>query len=417
MKTPTSKPFVLNSLDDIDFYKFAMGQLIQKDFPDVPVTFGFKNRTKSVRIGKSIPEADLRRELDHARTLRFNNTNLHYLRGTNEYSARMFKEPYLDFLRNFSLPPYELHHTGDDFELEFPGIWSEATYWETISLSIVNELYFWAELEKLSPAKRKQVFAEGEKRLMAKIEILKQNPGITFSEFGTRRRFSRDWQDFVVGTLASELPETQFRGTSNVNLAMKHGLLPMGTNAHELAMVLAGTMQRTDDELRNSQYEVLKHWWNMYGEGLSIVLPDTFGSDFVFRTMPREMAESWKGFRHDSGNPFHFGEKVIAFYKSLGIDPRKKLIVFSDGLDIEVILALYKQFKGRINVTFGWGTNLTNDLGFTTLSLVTKAITACGRPLVKLSDNLEKSTGPNAEKERYVTIFDYHNTFSSVPVY
>jgi nicotinate phosphoribosyltransferase len=130
------------------------------------------------------------------------------------------------------------------------------------------------------------------------------------------------------------------------------------------------------------------------------------------------MAELWKGFRHDSGNPFEFGEKVVAFYQSLGINPRKKLIVFSDGLDIEVILAIHKRFKGRINITFGWGTNLTNDLGFLTLSLVNKVLFACGRPTIKLSDDLGKSTGEDAtEKERYVRVFDYHNTFLSKQVY
>ena len=404
------------SLLDVDFYKFAMGQIIHRKFPDVPVRLGFKNRTKSVKLGKFIQEETLRRELNHVMDLRFNNTDLHYLRGTNEYNDRMFEEPYLQFLKNLRLPPYELQYSsdGEEFSLEFPGKWSEVTYWETISLSIINELYFRTLMERLSPAEQQKVYLDGKARLQKKIEILKLHPGINFSEFGTRRRFSREWQDSeVVATLAKEMPESQFRGTSNVYLAMKHGLLPMGTNAHELAMVFAGTMQRDDNELRNSQHEVLRHWWDAYGEGLSIVLPDTFGSDYVFRTMTREQAEQWKGFRHDSGDPFEFGEKVIAFYKGLGIDPKKKLIVFSDGLDTATIVELHKRFDGRIIVTFGWGTDLTNDLGFKTLSLVTKAIEACGRPLVKLSDNLEKATGPEEEKARYITAFGYHNHYSA----
>lgn len=398
---------IITSLLDIDFYKFTMGQLAFKRYPDVPVTYAFKNRTKRVCLAGHIDLGELREELDHVRTLQFNKSELHYLRGTNEYRERMFGEDYLQFLANLRLPSYQLAKGGGDLFLEFSGNWAEAIYWETIALTIINELYYRSILKGLSWFERNSVFATGQLRLSEKIKRLKERPEITFCDFGTRRRFSKFWQDYVAQSLASELPSNQFLGTSNTYLAMKYGLLPMGTSAHELFMVMAGLMADADGGILQATGRVLRDWWEEYGWGLSIALTDTFGTDFFFRIMTQEQARDWKGLRQDSGDPIEFGEKAIAFYDSHGVNPREKLIVFSDGLDVDLIFKIADRFRNRIRCTFGWGTNLTNDLGFPALSLVIKTVRAAGRGLVKLSDNLAKAIGQPADVERYKEIFGY----------
>ncbi|MEK7191896.1 MAG: nicotinate phosphoribosyltransferase [Patescibacteria group bacterium] len=399
--------WIINSLLDTDFYKFTMGQLVFRKFRDVRVKYAFKNRTKDVNLTKFIREEDLRQELDHVRTLKFNRTEIKYIRGTNEYGDQMFGEDYIHFLERMELPPYQLAYKDGQLVLEFEGDWHSAIYWEIFALAIVNELYYKSLMSGLSKFDREIVGAKGQLRLAEKIKVLKENPDIVFTDFGTRRRFDHEWQDYVVETLAGEFPETQFRGTSNVALAMKHGLFPMGTSAHELFMVLAGIAGDADENVRRSHNDVLKHWWEMYGWGLSIALTDTFGSDFFFRDMTKNQAKEWKGLRQDSGDPVAFGEKAIGFYEVCGVDPRDKMIIFSDGLDIEAIVKLHKHFKGRIKTTFGWGTNLTNDLGFRALSLVVKTVEANSRSLVKLSDNLAKAIGKPEDVERYKRIFGY----------
>lgn len=403
---------IIERLTDADFYKFTMGQLVFERYPDVRVRYAFKNRTAGVRLAEVIDGAELRRELNHVRSLRFTKTELHYLRGTNEYQDRMFAEPYLEFLAGLELPPYRLETCDGQLVLEFSGRWCEAIYWETIALSIVNELYYRALLERMTNFDRDTVRAEGCLRLQGKIKVLRERPDITFADFGTRRRFSRAWQDYVVGVLAEELPK-QCLGSSNTYLAAKHGLLPMGTSAHEMYMVMSGVMHGSDDGIRASHNHVLEDWWDRYGHGLSIALTDTYGSDFFFRDMTREQARNWKGLRQDSGDPFEFGEKAIAFYQERGIDPREKIIIFSDGLDLDTIVRLADHFKGRIKVSFGWGTNLTNDLGLPALSLVVKAVEANGHGTVKLSDNLAKATGRPEDIARFKGIFGHTETLFS----
>ena len=407
---------IIMSLLDVDQYKGTMGQFIHNRYSDVPVRFGFTNRTKSVCLAREIDQGQFREELQHARNLRAKSEEVDFLRQQRVNGKRVFKDPYLDFFGSLALPPFELEYWRDQIRLEFPGRWDEVSHWETISLSIANELYYRAQLKKMGVSKEDAVIAEGKKRLFSKIELLWRYPEIHFMEFGTRRRFARAWQEYVVRVFIDKLPK-QLLGTSNMLLAMKYGITPMGTNAHELQMILAGINSETDEELSVSQGKLLQAWWDEYGEEFSIVLPDTFGSECVFRTMTREQANGWKGFRHDSGDPIKFGERVIRFYQDLEIDPRRKLIVFSDGLDVATMIKIITHFRGRIQVTFGWGTNATNDLGFKPLSLVTKAIEAMGRKLVKLSDNIEKAIGPRDEVERYKRVFGYDCHFSETPVY
>lgn len=401
---------IIESLLDIDFYKFTMGQVAFHRYRDVTGKFAFINRTKKVLLPEFVNEDELRKELDYAQALRCGKSELHYLRGTNEYQERMFKEDYLEFMSGLRLPGYRLEKVGGQYELEFSGKWSEVTYWETVALSIINELYYAYFMRRLSKFEREKVYAEGVRRLAEKIEILKKRPDITFTDFGTRRRFSRKWHDYVVQTLANELPSTQFLGTSNTYLAMKHSLLPMGTDAHERAMALSGIFHGSDEEIRASHNKNLRDWWDEYGWGLSIALTDTYGADFFFSDMTKEQARNWKGLRQDSGDPFKFANKAISFYQRCGVDARSKLIVFSDGLDIGTIVKLADYCKDYIKATFGWGTNLTNDLGFPSLSLIVKLVESNGHGTVKLSDNLAKAVGKPEDVKRFKKIFGYTDT-------
>lgn len=414
---------IITSLLEPDFYKFTMGQFVWRRYPNVDVTYAFRNRTKNVHLAQIIDFGELQEELDHVRTLHFSNTDLHYLRGTNEYGERMFCESYLEFLKNLRMPDYSFENVGGDLRLEFGGSWKEGIYWETVALSIVNELYARALLKPLTRFERETVYATGRLRLAEKIKALREHPTVLFSDFGSRRRFSGEWQAYVNQVLCEELPK-QFLGSSNTYLASKNGTVPMGTAAHELFMVVAGLREsdvyaKPHEWLTASQQEVLKGWWQEYGWGLSIFLPDTFGSEFFIRKLSYEQLAKWKGFRWDSGDPFVFGDRVIALYAEHGIDPTAKLLIPSDGLDLPTIFKLHDYFAGRIKMSYGWGTNLTNDLFDNTwhdglwygpLSLVVKPALADGHTLVKLSDNLAKATGPDDVVARYKLGAGYTNT-------
>jgi len=407
---------IIESLLDVDFYKFTMGQMVFLRYKEVPVTYALTNRTRDIRLADVVDAQELRDELDHARSLRFNNSELHYLRGTNEYGERMFSEDYLQFLRALQLPDYELTAVDGSFRLRFEGAWSETIYWETIALSLLNELYYKSLMRELTPFRRDLVLAEGTIRLAEKIRVLRSHPEIRFVDFGTRRRFSRQWQHYVDRTLAVELPG-QFIGTSATESALLHGLVPMGTSAHELYMVMSGIMHESDDRIRASHNQVLKDWWELYGWGLSVAVTDTYGSKFFFGDMDASQARAWKGLRHDSGDPFEFGERAMRFYEDYGIDAREKLLIFSDGLELDTILRLSDRFSGRIKLSFGWGTNLTNDLGFEPISIVVKAVEAAGSRTVKLSDNLAKATGTKEDIERFRRIFGHEHAHATAVRY
>lgn len=404
---------IITSLLDTDFYKFTMGQLAFIFYPNIEVEYTFKCRNKNFRLADFINQDQLREELIATRALKFKHSELHYLRGTNEYAERMFSEPWLEFLKKMEMPEFELLSVRDgNIVLSFRGKWPEAIYWETLALSIINELYYEALMKNMTAFQKDVIHSQGKIRLDEKIKLLKTRPDVTFIEFGTRRRFSRDWQDYVVQALKSELKPSQFLGTSNTYLAMKHDLIPMGTSAHEVYMAYSGIYHRSDEVIRNSHNISLREWWKLYGVGLSIALTDTYGSDFFFRDMTEEQARKWKGLRQDSGDPIVFGEKAIKFYENYGIDPKTKLIIFSDGLDIQTMFKLADHFKDRIKVSFGWGTNLTNDLGLKPLSMVIKLTKSNGHGTVKLSDNLAKAMGSDYDVERFKRIFGHTVTDS-----
>lgn len=410
--TIIDKPIVTSRLDT-DFYKFTMGQLVFRKYPDIPVVYEFKNRSR-YPLARNISLGRLREELEALRGLTLREGEYQYLQGLND---GMFGQDFLEHLRGLKLPEFELERVGDDIRLRFHGLWKDAIYWETPALAIVNELYCESLLGKLNPFDKINTIAIGRIRLYEKNRLLERHPGAVCSEFGTRRRAFGWWQDYVVSILKRGLPPSQFTGTSNVELAMKHQLNPIGTLAHQMFMAMSGIMHGSDEEVLASHNTVLRDWWQMYGYRLSIALTDTYGTDFFFRDMSFEQAKNWKGLRQDSGDPIEFGEKAIDFYESHGIDPRTKLIVFSDGLDVEAIIKIADHFSGRINTTFGWGTNLTNDIGFKPLSIVIKLVESCGHGTVKLSDNLAKATGKPEDIERFKKIFGYAREFKEACVY
>jgi nicotinate phosphoribosyltransferase len=395
----TDKPLI-DSLLDVDFYKDTMGQAIFHRHRTVPVKLAFKNRHTHVRLAECLDLAQLRENLDHLRTLRFRREELRYL------NQNMCQPDYLEYLRTLRLPEYHLDQRDGQLVLEFAGEWAAVTRWETLALQVVAELYAQGHEQELA---RK----EGLERLTAKIKVLKANPRIIFSDFGTRRRFSRRWQEEVVSRLVGN---PQFLGTSNTQLAMKYGLTPMGTNAHELPMVYSAIYRNEDEAARRlvSSRRVLEEWEEEYGLALSIFLPDTYGSDYFYsKVVSPRMLERWKGSRHDSGDPKEYGDKCIARYQAAGIDPTKKLIVFADGLDAPLIDNLERYFRGRIQTSFGIGTNLTNDLGPAPLSIVVKPVEANGLPVVKLSDNIEKATGDAREIDRMKRLVGYSVKFAA----
>lgn len=399
---------IINSLLDLDFYKLTMLQVAWKYFKNTEVKYAFKNRTKKIALANFIKEEDLRAELEHIRGLRFREDEIAYLRES-EYAKGIFSDEFLDFLRGLRLCDFHIENDGANYRIEVKGTWPGAILWETMILGVMVELYDRVLVER-SWNTLDDVFREGDKRLSRKIVLLKKYPEIRFSDFGTRRRFSKLWQRQVIKRLAEELPE-QFMGTSNVLLTKELGLRPIGTFAHEMYMIFSGIFNENDEEIKASHNKVLQFWWEEYGERLSIALTDTYGTQFFFEDFTDEQALLWKGLRQDSGDPFEFGDRAIAFYESKGIDPRTKIVVFSDGLDVEAIIALHKYFSGHIQVSFGWGTNLCNDLGFEALSLVVKAIEANGFGLVKLSDNLAKAMGDELQVDRFKKIFVYTRDF------
>jgi len=403
---------IINTMLEVDVYKILMLVFIMRYFENLDVEFAFKNRTVSVPLAKHVDIGELREQLAHVRTLSFEEDEIAHLR-----SWGIFPEWFLKRLKHLRLPEPVIEKTKDDqLSITATGKWCEVTLWETIILTITNELYSRSQIG-LDLTSQKVAFVEADKLLSRKIEFLNEKP-LTFAQFGLRRRASGLWERHVSKRLLGETHGAML-GISNVQVARELGVEALGTKAHELSMALYALRRHESDvAVRNSPFEVLDLWQRIYGQKLLIVLPDTFGSDFMLNNMTHEQALDWKGFRQDSGDPVQFGEKVISMYKRFGIDPSNKLLIFSDGLRIERMFELYQHFYGRIIVSFGWGTNLTNDFStHKALSLVMKLVRAAGRPAVKLSDNLLKAVGDKEEIEAAKRIFGYTNQFSEQPIY
>jgi nicotinate phosphoribosyltransferase len=410
-ETNAFTPIIITLLD-LDFYKLTMSQHQWKYHRRTFVRFGFTNRTK-VRLADFVNIEELRAQIAHVRTLKVTDKEIEYLAKLKGKSGRLlFDRKYLTSLRNKQLPPVSVEVVDGQFKINTIGVWWAVTLWETLIMSILNELYF-IEVVKRSGETLAAVFEEGMKRLDRKIERLKEWPSIRFSDFGSRRRFSKLWQKVVYACLEAAFGnESRFLGTSNVALSMEYDRMPIGTWAHEETMVIAALADDSDETLRASQAAFMREWEELYGIDLLIALSDTFGSEAFFEDF-KEFAKTWGGMRHDSGDPFEFGEAVIAYYESLGIDPMTKAIVFSDGLTDQTITELFYRFQNRIWMVFGWGTNLTNDLGFDALSIVMKAMAArldnesTWHLTTKLSDNPKKamSEGGQPVIDRYIRVF------------
>jgi nicotinate phosphoribosyltransferase len=401
---------IVRSLIDTDFYKLLMCQSVFRNKPDTQVTFSLINRTTSIPLAELIDEGELREQLDHIRTLSLTRGESTWLRGNTFYGKRqMFRPDFMEWFENLRLPPYHLERVGDQYELAFEGAWPEVMLWEIPALAVLMELRSRAVLHRMGKFELQVLYARAMTKLWEKVERLRDLPDVRIADFGTRRRHSFLWQDWCVQAMTEGLGD-KFVGTSNCRIAKNRDLEAIGTNAHELPMVYAA-LAETDAALAEAPYKVLADWHEEHDGNLRIILPDTYGTRGFLENAPDWLA-GWTGIRVDSGDPAEQAEIAIDWWKARGEDPREKMVIFSDGLDVDKIVELQAQFAGRVRPSFGWGTLLTNDFrGLTPeeslapFSLVCKAVDADGRPTVKLSDNPRKAMGPEGEVARYKRVF------------
>ncbi|WP_299787141.1 nicotinate phosphoribosyltransferase [uncultured Marivita sp.] len=401
---------IVRSLIDTDFYKLLMCQSVFRNKRDTQVTFSLINRSSHVPLAKLIDEGELREQLDHIRSLSLRRNESTWLRGNTFYGKRqMFRPDFMEWFENLRLPPYHLERLGDQYELTFEGAWPEVMLWEIPALAVLMELRGRAVLNDMGRFELQVLYARAMTKLWEKIEKLREVPELRIADFGTRRRHSFLWQDWCVQAMFEGLGDS-FVGTSNCLIAKNRDLEAIGTNAHELPMVYAA-LAEDDAALAKAPYDVLADWHEEHEGNLRMILPDTYGTEGFLRNAPDWLA-GWTGIRIDSGDPATGAEIAIKWWKERGEDPTKKLVIFSDGLDVNKILELQRQFAGRVRMSFGWGTLLTNDFrGLTPddrlapFSLVCKAVEANGRPTVKLSDNPNKAMGPQDQIDRYKRVF------------
>ena len=370
---------IITSLLDTDLYKFTMMQVVLHSFPEAQVEYRF--RCRNARIDLSPYVGEIEDEIRALCALSFAREELDYLRGW-----RFFKSDFVDLLRLFNLDERfisvsRVEGSPREIDITIKGPWLHTILFEVPVLAIVSEVYH----RNTHPHPD---FEEGRRRLVAKIA---QAATVTDSEFriadyGTRRRFSRVWQDEVVRTLKSGLG-SHFVGTSNVRMAMDHGLTPLGTMAHEYLQAC----QAVGPRLRDSQVFAFNMWAREYRGDLGIALSDVCGMDAFLRDFDLFFCKLFDGVRHDSGDPFEWGEKLIAHYEKMRIDPRTKTMVFSDSLNIPLAMRLFEYFKGRARTSFGIGTNFTNDLGYEPLQIVIKMTRCNGQPVAKISDEPSKA--------------------------
>lgn len=409
---------IIGSLLEVDWYKFTMGNFAFLRHRGVRVRYAFRNRHAArVHLPDFIRKEDLSAEIAHARSLRFREDEIAFLRQSPHVPKGLLSEGYLDALRTLRLPPVRLIWNKDACVIETEGVWYVTMLWETILMNIVNQLYF-RELFRRSGLAMERVWDEGARRLMRRVQAIKKRPSVRIVDFGLRRSFMLAWCDWIDGVLCDELGD-QFAGISNVRLAMKYGKKPSGTCAHEMPMVYAGLYGATDAGLRSSPMRFLGEWFGMYGPEGTVAIPDTFGTSSFIEDLPQELAEGIVLYKIDSGDPKERGLLWSeAFPRKWKIDPLTKRLIYCDGVDTPLIEDLEDALKGRIGIApYGPGTHLTNDVGFEPISIVVKASAVRrGRawvPLVKLSDNLDKASGPPEEIARYVRVFRYDNAYRS----
>jgi len=368
---------IIESLLDTDLYKFTMMQVVLHQFPAAQVQYRYHCRTPNVNLRPYLDE--IRTEIHSLCQLRFTEPELDYLAG-----LRFIKSDFIDFLRLFHLPERcisvtegaGLGNNSGEISITVCGPWLHTILFEIPVLAIVNEVYF----RHACPAPD---WDEGRTRLREKIRLVQDEPGVNFrvAEYGTRRRFSRRWHEEVLTTLKTHMGAS-LAGTSNVDLARRHNVLPLGTMGHEYLQAC----QALGPRLRDSQVFALEVWAREYRGDLGIALADTYGLDAFLRDFDMYFCKLFDGARHDSGDPFIWGERMLAHYQANRVDPAGKALVFSDALTFPRALALARRFGTRCKVSFGIGTNLTNDLGVEPLAIVMKMVRCNGQPVAKLSD-------------------------------
>ena len=370
---------IIQSLLDTDLYKFTMMQVVLHHFPAAQVEYRYRCRTPGVNLRPYLNE--IREEIGALCRLQFTGDELAYLG-----SLRFIKSDFIDFLGLFHLPGkcIEVTEGQKDGEIDITvrGPWLHTILFEIPVLAIVNEVYF-------RNVCKKPGWAEGRERLQRKMALVLDAPDLQefrVAEYGTRRRFSHAWHEEVILTMKAQMGE-HFAGTSNVWFAMKHGVLPLGTMAHEYLQAC----QALGPRLRDSQVFALETWAKEYRGDLGIALSDVYGIEAFLRDFDMYFCKLFDGARHDSGDPFEWGERMIAHYDSNRVDPRTKTLIFSDALTFPRAIELTRRFAGRCRTAFGIGTNLTNDLGHEPLQIVMKMVRCNGQPVAKVSDAPEKT--------------------------
>ncbi len=433
---------IVRFLSDTDFYKMLMHQFIWRNYYNTHVSFQAFNRTKTVLLAHDIDIDELRAQLDHVKTLRWTQQELNYFKAQEFYGKRdLYSSGYLDYLEHsWKLSDYTLDVTPEgQILLTFHGRWVETSPWEIYSLEIINEMRYRKIMSKMSKLDLDIMYSQAKTKAYRKAKKLALLPNLKITDFGTRRRHSHLWQEYIIN-LYREVLGDRFVGTSNVYFAMKLGLPAIGTNAHEMPMVytaLSAGHKGSNDDIRQAQYRFLKDWQKDYRGGLLVFLPDTYGTTQFLKSAPYELKE-WRGARPDSKKPIPGGEELVAWWKEHGEPLDEKLIVFADGLDVAIegfnpngedITAIYNHFEPMgVGHTYGLGTMGTCDfIGchpddtpehsvMKPISLVCKVSEAEGQPAVKLSDNFEKATSTNpAEVARYREIFGTEG-MENVPV-
>jgi len=384
---------IISSLLDTDLYKFTMMQVVLHQFPGAEVEYRFKCRNAGAAGVKDLAPYvnEIREEIRGLCSLRFQDAELAYLKV-----MRFIKSDFIDFLGIFRLNEKYVTVTAlssGEIEVSITGPWLHIILFEIPVLAIINEVYF-------RNTQKQPNLAEGRKRLETKIGQL-QVDGLALlkiADYGTRRRFGKAWHEEVLRTLSTRLGSgvsAQFAGTSNVLFAMKLGLTPLGTMAHEYLQAC----QALGPRLRDSQVFGLESWAKEYRGDLGIALSDVYGMSAFLRDFDMYFCKLFDGARHDSGDPFDWGERMIEHYVKNRVDPKTKTLIFSDGLTVPRTVELYQQFKGRCQLAFGIGTNLTNDLGYEPLQIVIKMIRCNGQPVAKLSDTPSKNM---CDDEKYL---------------
>ena len=377
---------IIGSLLDTDLYQFTMMQVVLHQFPGAQVEYRFKCRNPGVRLAPFVDE--IRAEIAGLCRLRFAEAELDYLR-----SLRFMKSDFIDFLGLFQMNQKWVRveaRADGAIDIAVAGPWLHTILFEIPLLAIVNEVYF----RNTRPVPD---LAEGRKRLSHKIALVAGHPDLVdmrIADYGTRRRFSRDWHEEVVTTLKQKLG-VNFAGTSNVLLAMRHGLTPLGTMAHEYLQAC----QALGPRLRDSQTFAFEKWAAEYRGDLGIALSDVYGLAPFLRDFDMYFCKLFDGARHDSGDPFDWGERLIEHYRKHRVDPRTKTLIFSDSLDVPLAVRLFERFRGRALTAFGIGTNLTNDLGYAPNNIVIKMVRCNGQPVAKLSDAPDKNM---CDDQRYL---------------